>query len=264
MSTDDQNAQSPFTRPGFVMAAVLIAIIVILGLVLAIVSATRDDDAPTGTASTSPTEEASSSEPEPTTTAAPPVLTKPAYLSTCGLEGFEPTGTVTAAPEVEWALLGTTALPSSATAGPGTVRDDGLRACFQHTPEGALLAASNYYAMATTDDTLALLVEENVKEGPGREALLTLLAQEEAAGASDSTGAQVRSQLQGFKILYYDGGTATVDLAFLGSNGVLAAQAYQLEWLNGDWKMVVRDTGEPPTSMTVLTSLAGYVVWSGV
>ena len=266
MSTEDQNVQSPFTRPGFVMAAVLIAIIVILGLVLAIVNSTGDDDAPPGATSASPTEETTAPDEEPSETAVPPVLTNPADLSTCGLEGLELNGTLTAAPEVEWALLGTTAIPSSATAGPGVTRDDGLRACFQHTPEGALLAAANYFAMSSTDDTLKVLFEENVLEGPGRDAFLVLIAEDEAsdAGTSGNSGAvEVRVQIQGFKVLYYDGSSATIDIAFRGSNGVLAAQAYQLEWDSGDWKMVVRDDGTPTTPVSTLSSLADYVTWSG-
>jgi hypothetical protein len=265
MSTDDQNAQSPFTSPKFVMAAVLIAIIVILGLVLAIVNATRDDDAPSGSTSTSPTEGTSSPEAEPTATPVPPVLTKPDDVSACGLEALETTGTLTVAPEVEWGLLGTTAVPSSTTAGPGVLGDDGLRACFQHTPEGALLATANYFAMSATADTRKALVEGSVLEGPGRDALLALVATEESPSAEDSpAGPEIRVQIQGFKILYYDGASATVDIAYRGSNGALAAQAYELKWHDGDWKLVVRDNGDPPTSASLLSSLADYVTWSGV
>jgi len=49
---EDNEQQSPFTRPGFVAATVVIALIVVLGLVIVIVNMTRDDPDPAPPTST--------------------------------------------------------------------------------------------------------------------------------------------------------------------------------------------------------------------
>ena len=105
MATDDDE-RSPFTRPGFIAAAVVIALVVVLGIVLVIVNATDEDDpgpTPTSTASTS-------AAPTPDTTAVA------GGKSVCGLDGEVLTGTVTTAPEAEWKFQGTMFMAANAVA----------------------------------------------------------------------------------------------------------------------------------------------------
>jgi hypothetical protein len=93
---EDNEQQSPFTRPGFVAATVVIALIVVLGLVIVIVNMTRDDPDPAPPTSTSA---------EPTTaapTSEPPEAAGGA--SVCGLPGEVLEGTLSAAPAAEWAF----------------------------------------------------------------------------------------------------------------------------------------------------------------
>ncbi len=132
---EDNEQQSPFTRPGFVAATVVIALIVVLGLVIVIVNMTRDDPDPAPPTSTSA---------EPTTaapTSEPPEAAGGA--SVCGLPGEVLEGTLSAAPAAEWAFQDTTAYPTSPEFGPGETNADGVRYCFQHSPEGAVFAAAN-------------------------------------------------------------------------------------------------------------------------
>ena len=109
MSTDDTE-QSPFTRPAFVSAAIVVGLVLVLGAVLAVHAMT------TGKATASP----------PTTSASPPAATSTPSPSTgtseasvCGLPGTVTTGTLSSAPAAAWAYEGTTAYPTSDTYGPG-------------------------------------------------------------------------------------------------------------------------------------------------
>src|SRR5690625_1677850 len=136
-SQDETETRSPFTRPGFLVAAVLIGAIVVVGAVLGILNATRAGDDP--------------SEPSPTTAEPAPSATSPSSTvepagneSVCGLEdGNSDEDTLSVAPDAEWQFQGTTAYPTSPTYGPGATDDNGVRYCFQRSPEGAVFAAAN-------------------------------------------------------------------------------------------------------------------------
>ena len=94
---EDNEQQSPFTRPGFVAATVVIALIVVLGLVIVIVNMTRDDPDPAPPTSTSA---------EPTTaapTSEPPEAAGGA--SVCGLPGEVLEGTRSVVKEEDGKLV---------------------------------------------------------------------------------------------------------------------------------------------------------------
>lgn len=248
MATDD-NEQSPFTRPGFIAAAVLVALVVVLGIVIAIVNATRSDDP-------DPTPEPSS--PSPTTSTAP--TSEPSNVaggaSVCGLEGEDLTGTLSTAPGAEWAYQGTTAYPTSAEFGPGDTDGDGVRYCFQHSPTGALFAAANAVVQGTDPNTVLAWLTYFVAEGPAREELLA-----SGAGSAGTEGARV--QIAGFRVLAYDGETATVDVAVRGSSAgqnVNLSMVYRLIWEAGDWKLQVDDPAAP-IDVATIPDLAGYISW---
>lgn len=251
MSYDDDVHQSPWTRPGFIAAALVVAIVLVLGIFIATRGNASNDPTPPPTSGSEP---ASSTEPEPEPSQEPGTESDP---SICGLDDVELQGTLTQAPETEWSLIGTTAAPSVEGAGPGLVEESGLRSCYSRTPEGALLAAANFMAMSTDPALLRPMIEQGAVDGPGRDALLDL---------PDPAGdpAAVRVQVAGFNLLEYDGNTATVDLALSVSNGTQGAWAYRLAWEGGDWKLVVRSDGSPATDPTQLPDLTGYIPWAGV
>lgn len=257
MSFDDDDVQqNPWTRPGFIAAALVVAIVVVLGIFLATRGSGNESTPPsptTGgpTASTSP-------EPEPE-----PEPTEPAEAegdpSVCGLDDVELEGTVTTAPDAEWTLLGTTAAPAAADVGPAASDEDGARYCYARTPAGAVMAAANIFAMSSTPELLHPLMDTLAVPGAGRDAALEL-----TEGAASGSAPGVRVQIAGFNLLEYDGGqTATVDVAFTASNGTQGAIPYQLQWAQGDWKFELRDDGSMPFTPTQLPDLAGYVPWAG-
>lgn len=247
MATDD-NEQNPFTRPGFIAAAVLVALVVVLGIIIAIVSATRSDDP-------DPAPEPSS--PSPTTSAAQ--TTEPSDAaggaSVCGLEGEELTGTLSTAPDAEWAYQGTTAYPTSPEFGPGETTADGVRFCFQHSPTGALFMAANALVQGSDPAVSQTWIDYGLADGPHREELIG-----EVGDASGSDG--TRMSLAGFRMLAYDGDTARVDLAVRASSegqNLTLSGVYELVWQDGDWK-ISADVAQPLNTATI-PDLAGYITW---
>lgn len=248
MANDDDTGQSPFTRPGFIIAALVVAVIVVLGTILAtvgIVNANRETTGPPPPAPTSTTEPTSSSD------------TPATEASVCGLPGEVLTGTVSEPPAAQWEFQGTTAYPVSPEYGPGKTTDEGVRTCFQHSPEGALFAAANGAAQATEPETARAWGEYFIAEGPGGEALLDT----EQTSAPATAGTRVR--LVGFRMLEYTGETAQVDLAFRSSTEgetVHFSMVYTLVWEEGDWKLRVDDPTKP-LDFAALPDTAGYVLW---
>ncbi|WP_298325101.1 hypothetical protein [Haloactinopolyspora sp.] len=244
--TEDNEEQSPFTRRGFVAATVVVAVIVVLGVVVGI-NATRDQASPSPT--TEPTDVAAPTD-EPSPVAGGP--------SVCGLDGEElGTARLTSAPAVdEWQYQGTVAYPVSAEFGPGETDPAGFRYCFQHTPEGALFAAAYAVGVGTDQPVVPEWIKYFTAPGPYRDQLI-----QEPANNSESSD-DVRLRIAGFRLLAYDGHTARVDVALVGSvqgQTVNMSAVYPLVWSNGDWK-VSTDTPEPG-SVASIPDLAGYIAW---
>lgn len=249
MATDDnEQQQSPFTRPGFIIAAIVVAIIVVLGIVVGM-NATRDQASPSPT--TEPTDVAALTD-EPSPVAGGP--------SVCGLDGEElGTARLTSAPAVdEWQYQGTVAYPVSAEFGPGETDPAGFRYCFQHTPEGALFAAANALATGTDQRLVPAWIDYFVAPGPYREQFLN-----EASNSSTPT-MSARLRLAGFRLLSYDGESARIDLAVQASaNGsdVTLSMIYNLVWSDGDWKLSAES--DSPLDVATIPDVAGYVTFGG-
>lgn len=240
--TSDNSEKSPFTRPGFIAAAIVVALIVVCGIILAIVMFSRPADPPQPTAT-------SSAAPAPSPTAAA------GGSSVCGLEGVELTGTVTQAPPTTWEYQGTTAYPTSADFGPAETDPSGFRYCFQHTPNGALFMAANAVAQGSDSAVSDPWSQYVVAEGTYRAELLSQV------GTPSST-AGTRTSVAGFRVLDYDGTSATVDLAVTSSSqgqAVTVSAVYSLTWQGGDWK-ISSDT-PAPVDVASIPNLAGYIAW---
>lgn len=244
----DENTQNPFTRPGFIVAAIVIALVVVLGLTLAIINATRADPPP---------------EPQPTTTAAT-ATTEPTVAvttktssneSVCGLRAGSDE-VPASAPEALWEYQGTIAYPTSEEFGPGAEDPAGFRYCFQHSPAGALFAAGNAVTQGAKKTGVGTWLEYFVAPGPHRQ---TFLEQGPGTGATDG----VRINLAGFRILNYSQEAATIDIAVRGvaeGRTVYVSMVYTLVWADGDWKL---DVAEPssPIDVANLPDTAGYIAW---
>lgn len=249
MTTED-NEQSPFTKPGFIIAAVVVFLIVVLGVVIGFVNANRNDPEPAPSSSS------------PTNTSAAPTTEPSAVVggaSVCGLGGEVLSGSLTTAPEANWDYQGTTAYPTSKEFGPGKTNSLGVRYCFQHSPEGAVMAAANATVQGSDSDPKAIKawLEYFIAEGQNRNAVLS-------QGSGPGTGGQgVRIQVSGFRLLSYDGETARVDIAVKGASGgqtVTLSMVYDLIWEDGDWKLEVSNP-TMPINVANIPDVSGYVTW---
>ncbi len=249
MVNDGDEQPNPFTRPGFIAAAVVITVIVALGIVLAVRNATRED-----TPAIPGAAPAMSTGPAAVATATPPQ--SEVEPSVCGLPGEAMEGTLTTAPAAEWKFEGTTAYPTSQEFGPAS-SSDGVRSCFQRSPQGAVFAAANAVAQGSNQGTVGAWLDYFLAEGPHRDTVLS----QGSGGEVDDQG--IRIEIAGFRLLSYDGETARVDVAVRGKTEgqtVNLSMVYSLVWQNGDWKLQVADP-EAPFDVAHVPDLVGYVAW---
>lgn len=241
-TTAEPGGSSPWTRPRFVIAAAVVALIAVFAVVLAVTRPGSD----AGTAAPPQTS------PPPATASSTPVPD----ASVCGLQPGDQSVPVTAPTDTEWELVGTVAAPTAPdTIGPGRI-DDGLRTCFARSPLGALYAAVNFLATSSDPHLRLRTAEDLAAQGAGREAAINLL-QEGDPGGSDS-GLQVA----GFSFLNYDQYSAVVDIAMTVDSTVVHLPV-SLRWEGGDWKVVLPPTGQPFDAIQPLPDLTGYIPWAG-
>lgn len=198
-------------------------------------------------------DEDNSSQPKPTQTEeAIPAEAQ----SVCGLEGYETSGSLTAAPTVDsWQELGLMQAPVSKSSGPG----DGGTLCFAHTPEGALFAATTFMARSTVAESRVQAIQDQVLEGPGKEAAI-------AAGGDEESGTPGQMTLSAFRVGSYDGQNAAVTVVgeyVEQGEFVNIAMNYDLQWSDGDWKVRVNDDGSLIRPSQTVDSTTGYVSWGG-
>lgn len=226
----------------FIAAAALIGLIVVAGiLVVAIRLLGGGDQSGDGAA------------PRPGVTGS--ASTSAGSPSACGvLDGSQDVPTV--APATEWSFFGKVAVPHNPEIGPvqeGTAASPAR--CFAHSPAGALFAAATLAGdiFPRNDRTKAALRARAVP-GPALDETL-----QEDLGPPGPV-----SQLVGFRFEDYTNDRATVTLAAQvteGPNaGAIGATPMTLVWREGDWYLQLQASSEP----IVLTSLEGFVKWSGV
>lgn len=243
MSTDDSpDGTSTWTQPRFVIAAVIVALIAVFGVVLAVTGPADGDEEPA---------------PRADPTSAPPTA-EATSDSTCGLEPGDQTIPVIAPPNTDWELVGTVAAPTAPdTIGPGVI-DEGLRSCFAHSPLGALYAAVNIVALTTVPEQREAIARELAVPGAGRDRALELLASSPGPSATSPP-----FQVAGYAFLNYDEASTVVDLALRGANGGFAHLPVTLRWQGGDWKVVVPPDGDLASGVQAVPDLTGYTPWTG-
>lgn len=245
MARNDAQDGSPWTQRGFLLAAGLVAIIVVLGTVVVLAGPGRQESTPPG------------GERRPDAAASQRDDT-----GECNMPAGNQKIPTEAPGDTRWELAGKVAVPTaSETVGPGRV-ENGLRSCFSRTPLGALYATANVLAMAANPETQGQALKELVVRGEGRQAALTEF---ETQGPSNAAPGAV-FQVAGFSITSYDPSLAMVDIAFRVDDG--ATQGYvsvptTMKWEEGDWKLVIPSDGEAFTNAQPISDLRGYVRWSG-
>lgn len=247
MAEDDDTQQNPFTRPGFIVGAVVVAALIVAAIFLTVTNLNRNNEAAPPV--TDPTSSGSSSA-TPTPTASAPAGAE----SVCGLAGEKLSGTVTTAPTATWEYQDVYSYPASETFGPGATAPQGYRYCYQHSPEGAVFAAANMTIglFGDVEDRTALL-SYSLTNGTYRDQLLSEVGTENS---------DVRASIAGFRLLAYDGQTARVDIAFRSTaqgQAVNGSAVLDLTWWQGDWKIDADNA--LPFRLAQLPDTSGYITW---
>lgn len=249
MSLDDETQRSPFRRPGWIAAAVVVGMLIVAGVVVWIVGAFSSSDDP-----------GPAPKPSGSATSAPiPSEGAEGGSSVCGLDPVEMSGTLDQAPTTSWDYAGTTSFPVSEEFGPSSSTDSGIRMCFARTPEGAALAASVGMGYLMNPDTIQPWREYALAAGPIRDQVLS------DPPAPAEVTSEIRSAVTAFRLLSYDGDSARVDVGVtVTGNGQTAYMSVvmPLVWQDGDWKVNYSesDLTQRPAQ---LPNLAGYIYWDG-
>ncbi|MCQ4044277.1 hypothetical protein ACFOSC_29705 [Streptantibioticus rubrisoli] len=255
MGIDDlptgEERTSPFRRPGFLAAAVFLAVVVVLAAVLVIANG--------GGKATTPVAKASGGQPtasgQSTATSAPGALG-----NACGLSDTSQTVPTSTPPNIKWELVSGTAVPTSSIAGPGK-ESGGVPSCFAHTPLGALLAVSQIgqrMGVATNSQIVAILKSAAVP-GPVLDSDIARLSSMTDQGGNSPSG-----QLAGFQFVSYQPDTATINIVVKMPDSSMNTATFTLRWYQGDWKIQLQSTGADSSNVSQITSLDGYVPWSGL
>jgi hypothetical protein len=239
--TAQPQARNRLSRPGFVAAAALVVLVVASAVFLLV---SGPPDRPAG----------GQTPPGQAPTASPPVAGPAGGGSVCGLQGVATTGSARTPPDVDWTVVGNFSVPGNTEAGPGATTEDGMRICYQRTPEGALVAAVNYMGAGTDARLVIPMYEYAAADGPGREVLI------DSARAREGVGS-VRAEVAAYRVLGYDGEAAKIDVVLRLHSGQYLSTVNDLVWEHGDWKVVSTGQGTAPTQPSVITDLDGYVLW---
>lgn len=232
------------------LIALLVAIAVVAATAVTILLVTRNrGPAVVVTVTASPNEPGSDPTPQPSETSPVPSTTEPVQGGDCPETQSGPFDGLTEAPETVWEIVRTTALPTS-PAGPKII-DGEVRRCYDHSAEGALLAAANITALVDVD----AVVEGQITAGPARDSLLEY--NKENPGPR-----QFPVQFAGFSLTTAASDQVQVQLVLRNTmNGGLGLATILMVWSEGDWK-VNGEVTPPPT--VEISSMAGFVPWAGV
>lgn len=247
--TEEETDNAWWTKPTFIISAIAVVLLIGTGIILFAFQGNNEEK-----------EAAPPAQPETTSPSA--VATEPASAeSVCGLEATGGTTLTSAPDDVEWEFLGGIAAPKSAEHGPGLVDEQtGVRSCYSHTPEGALLSLAGRIAASGNPDLLLGTTRTLSLPGPGKELSIQRIKERIASGAT--TAPPIR--IEGFRLLSYSDEQATLEVvasADSGSELMYLTTSAVMEWHEGDWHVRFKDDGSTGPVEGQVSDLSGYVLW---
>jgi len=157
--------------------------------------------------------------------------------------------------EVTWSPYKGIELPVSAVSGP-TGQDSGAPTGYEHSPQGAALAAiQTTVRISVADDaTWPDLVRVAVAPGPGRDAFSVNRVQLSVQGEAD---AETKPTIRGYRIADYAEDKATVEVVASYPDDSIAETSVSVIRRDDDWKVVLPDPAdtERPASTVELAEL---------
>lgn len=241
----EDSVESSRKRVGTIAAGIFVALIVVLGIVLAVMPHGDKAGEPALTAPQPAVSQGS----RPVQSASP-TLPAPSKPLETAIPSSPPKG-------VTWSLFQGVALPSSRTDGPSRIEGP-VYAGYSHTPTGALLAATqiSVRGVISPDGGWKPVLEQQALPGPGRDALASKLSADSSPSGS--------AQIVGFHFVTYSSDVAVIQVAVRAPSGGMATGTTTVRWSEGDWKLEVQPDGSTSTSTQALTSLYNFVPWGGV
>ena len=237
---------SPWTRPRFLIAAAFLALVVGLGVVIAV---WPNDDDP-----------------------ADPPAPAPIAASGGASAGPDAPGTGTAAlptalptrppADVTWQLAGQKSVPVSKSAGPRST-EGGVASGYAHTPEGALVAAAQLAARSGFDTgrkSWEPTLQRQFVPGADRDRLLATMRSTPEQPAEPGE----LSPLAGYIYQAYTPDTAVIGLVYRASGSGTAGYhvvTNTMQWRDDDWKMVAPPGGTWLSVSRQASDLSGVVEW---
>ncbi len=246
MSEQDQKSSK-----WFLVAVVIVAAVVVLGIVLA-VSMLGRGSGPVASASSSGVAQG-----QGTVGSSVPASSASGQENGCPVGLVEMSGTVSEAPAATWELLGKMFVPYVDGAGPNVIDEDGYRHCYARTPLGAVTASLNLLGIGSYEPLRPKLRRQGYVPGPGRDAAI---AKETMPKTSSSEQSPV-FQFVGFKVVSYDGNYAIVEIVYKSSTGAMYKWTEHLSWVEGDWKYRLSDDGKNLVEPVQVFSLEGFIPW---
>lgn len=232
--SDDVDGGPFWAKPGFILAALALAAVALLGVVLAF-RANGGEDEPVAEPPAA-TESATAADPAQTSDSAAPTSSPTAAPdpgSNCpALSGRGGEDAISTAPDVQWSPVGEVAAALSDDNGPA--RRDGVKECFAQTPEGALLAAYNFLAdvRTSTSDPTEVVTARVSKQAAGYGQLLA-----DSQAERNLTSMTV----QGYRFLATDNARYTVSLVSSlpgTADALFLRDEVLVEWNGSDWHVM--------------------------
>lgn len=250
--TEEETESVWWAAPKFVVSAVAVILLVIAGIILFVVVGNDEQSDAAPPAQTPATSSSTSST---------PTAEVASEESVCGLGATGGT-TLTAAPtDVEWEFLGGIAAPKSTEHGPGVVDEQtGVRSCYSHTPEGALLSLAGRIAASGDGELLLNTTEALSLDGPGKDVAVRLVQNRLDEGTSTSPPIEIA----GFRLLSYSDDQATVEIVGsvdTGTELLYITSSAIMTWHEGDWYIRYNDDGSSGPVEGRVSDLSGYVPW---
>jgi hypothetical protein len=160
----------------------------------------------------------------------------------------------TAPSDLSWSLFQTVPVPSSPTAGPGVVSDDGnVAKCFADTPVGGLVAELQISTRYLISPAWRTVVADQVMPSPGR----TFYVRARSAIPTVNAPGDYCTP-SAYSILSYARGRETVEVVSqCGAN--LQATTGTVVWRGGDWRLLLQPNGGESPHATQVASEVGFV-----
>jgi hypothetical protein len=166
----------------------------------------------------------------------------------------------TTPPPVSWVVFQQVALPVSSSAGPRRIVGD-VAAGFAHTPTGALLAVSQISVRYVLANDWKAVVAHSIAPGPGRDIWVVTRSK---YGSFQLPAAGTFCQRAGYRFIDAVRDRVVIEIASRCPDGQLQATTRTVTWQENDWKLVLQPDGSSGPLDHIITSLDGYVPWSGI